>query len=192
MTERPFALAVVCTANRFRSPLAAALIRAETGALPVEVHSFAASGRSGAAALRQAVERGTPFGVDLGEHVSRRLAPGELGDVDLVLGFERTHVASAVVDGRARRERAFTLPEFVPLAESVQVPAESDPVRRARAVVAAAAAARAAAPGTPLAELGDPAGGPERGYDAAAREVEGLSRRLVRVLFGLEGSPAAW
>ena len=190
MRDPPFALAVVCTANRFRSPLAAALIRAQAEALPLDVRSFAASGRSGAAALRQAVERGTPLGVDLGEHVSRRLAPGELEDVDLVLGFERTHVASAVVDGRAPRERAFTLPEFVPLAESVHAPAESDPVRRARAVVAAAAAARGS--GTPLAELADPAGGPERGYDAAAREVEGLSRRLVHVLFGPEGSSAAW
>lgn len=192
MTDRRFTLAVVCTANRFRSPLAAALIRAEVAALPVDVTSFAASGRSGAAALRQALERGAPLGVDLGSHVSTRLGAGELAGADLVLGFERTHVASAVVDGRAPRQRAFTLPEFVPLAESVQVPAERDPVRRARAVVAAAAAARAAAPGTPLAELGDPAGGPERGYDAAAREIDVLSRRLVRVLFGLEGSPAAW
>jgi protein-tyrosine phosphatase len=192
VTDRRFALAVVCTANRFRSPLAAALIRAEVAALPVDVTSFAASGRSGAAALRQAVERGAPLGVDLGSHVSTRLGAGELAGADLVLGFERTHVAHAVVDGGAPRERAFTLPEFVPLAEAVEVPPEGDPVSRARAVVAAAAAERHDRAGAGLAELADPAGGPERGYDEAAREVDHLSRRLVRVLFGAEGSSSAW
>jgi protein-tyrosine-phosphatase len=134
--------------------------------------------------LSQAVERGGRLGVDLAAHVARRVAPAELERVDLVLGFEQTHVATAVIDGGAPRERAFTLPEFVPLAESVLVPEGLDLLRRSRFVVEATAALRTAVGRErPLAELADPVGGPERGYDAAAEEVEALAQRLVRVLF---------
>jgi protein-tyrosine-phosphatase len=184
VTEPPFSLAVVCTANRFRSPLAASLIRSSVTGLPVVVSSFAASGPSGRAALPQAVARGASLGVDLGGHVATQLRRGELAGVDLVLGFERDHVAVAVVEGSASRHRTFTLPEFVGLAESVAAPDEADPTRRARGVVAAAAAARAAAGEGQVAELADPAGGPERGYEAAARELERLAQRLVEALFG--------
>jgi protein-tyrosine phosphatase len=189
VTERPFVLAVVCTANRFRSPLAAAVVRRHTAGLPVEVRSFAAAGPSGPAALPEAVSRARPLGVDLADHVAARLGAGDLRDADLVLGFERAHVAAAVIEAGAPRERAFTLPEFVPLAESAVVPPERDAARHARAVVAAAAAARG--PGSrngPLPELADPAGGPARGYDAAATDVAELSRRLVRALFGTDAA----
>jgi protein-tyrosine-phosphatase len=179
-----FVLVLVCTANRFRSPLAAAIVRDAVRGLPVDVRSYAAAGPSGPAALREALERAGRFGVCLGDHVATRLGAGELAGVDLVLGFERAHVAAAVVDGGAPRGRAFTLPEFVPLAEATGV-AQSDPVTRARAVVAAAADARAVAAPIRLAELADPAGGPAAGFDVAAREVHALSRRLVAALFGI-------
>jgi len=183
MSEEPFSLAVVCTANRFRSPLAAALVRARAAGLPVGVRSYSTLGRSGVAALEQAVEAGAPLGVDLSRHVARRLQRGDLDGADLVLGFERAHVASAVVDAGALRGRTFTLPEFVVLAEAAPEP-DGDGVRRARAVVQAAAAARAASPGRTR-ELADPAGGPEAGYRRAAAEVDALSARLVRALFGV-------
>ena len=51
--------------------------------------------------------------LDLSEHRARVIGPGELRDADLVLGFEPSHVAAAVIDGRSRRERTFTLLEFV-------------------------------------------------------------------------------
>lgn len=183
MTEPPFSLAILCTANRFRSPLAAARIRAETVGLPLAVRSFATSGPTGPAPLPQALTRGRSLGLDLDGHRATRLGRGELHAADLVLGFERSHVAAAVIEGGAPRERTFTMPEFVALAQEVSVE-DGPPVEHARRVVEAAHALRADAEPAKLAELADPAGGPERGYDTAANEIARLSRRLAQALFG--------
>jgi protein-tyrosine phosphatase len=182
VTEPPFALVILCTANRFRSPLAAARIRAETAGLPLAVTSFATSGPTGPAPLPQALTRGRSLGLDLDGHRATRLGRGELRGADLVLGFERSHVAAAVIEGGAPRERTFTMPEFVALAEEALVE-EGPPAERARRVVEAAQGLRAGAAPAKLAELADPAGGPERGYDRAANEIVQLSRRLVQALF---------
>jgi protein-tyrosine-phosphatase len=138
--------------------------------------------------LPQALVRAGNLNLDLAEHQATRIERGGLAAADLVVGFERSHVAAAVIEGGAARERAFTLPEFVPLAENVVVEEGRDPVERARLVVRAAAAARSTAQGRALPELRDPAGGPERGYDAVAAELVSLSRRLVRALFGAHAS----
>ncbi|HUP33408.1 MAG TPA: hypothetical protein VM184_10280 [Gaiellaceae bacterium] len=179
-----FRITVLCTANQFRSPLAAALLRARTAELPVEVRSAAVSGREGAPALDAALALGPGLGVDLAEHAARRLVLGELGDADLVLGFERTHVAAAVIDGGAARDRSFTMPEFAELAEAVPTPGLDEPVARARAVVRYAADRRALGPahaGAP--ELADPAGGPAAAFEDAARRLSDLAERVVRALF---------
>jgi protein-tyrosine phosphatase len=182
-----FSLVVLCTANRFRSPICAGHVRLLTAGLPVDVRSAAVSGPSGPRALARALELAAAGGIDLRGHRARALEPGALTEADLVLGFEQAHVAAAVVEGGARRERAFTLPEFVPLAEAVAVADHSNPVERARKVVAVAAERRAASPRSLSAELADPVGGPARGYDEAARALERLSARLVRALFGVSG-----
>ena len=184
-TDGRFGLAILCTANRFRSPICAGHIRQLTAGLPVEVRSAAVAGPGGARALARALELAAASGVDLTAHRARPLTGGELAEADLVLGFEQSHVAAAVVDGGAPRERAFTLPEFVLLAEGLPVPSEDDPVRRARLVVAGAGARRAASSAVLPPELPDPVGGPPQGYDDAARALERLSARLARVLFGV-------
>ncbi len=179
-----FALAILCTANRFRSPIAAGFVRRLAAGVPVDVRSAAATGSDGRRALPQALDLAATRGVDLGAHRSRALRHGELEDADLVLGFERAHVAAAVVDGGASRERAFTMPEFVALAEAADPARSAEPVLGARGVVTAAAALRSAAPPAAVPEeLADPIGGPERGYREAALALEELSRRLVDVLF---------
>jgi protein-tyrosine-phosphatase len=179
-----FEIAVLCTGNRFRSPLSAALIRGRAVGLPVDVTSAAVTATQGPA-LVQALELAGPLGVTLDDHVARVLVSGELAPADLVLGFERQHVAAAVVEGGAHRERAFTLPEFVSLAEQLPAPAVADPMERARTIVRGAAALRAEAGAAARpAEIADPFGGPEQGYREAAAAVADLSDRLVRVLFG--------
>ena len=180
-----FALAILCTANRFRSPIAAGFVRRLAAGIPVDVHSAAATGSDGGRALAQALDLAAARGLDLGAHRSHALRHGELVDADLVLGFERTHVAAAVVNGGAMRERAFTMPEFVALAEAAEPPPGDGPVERARGVVRAAAALRSSAPAAAELELADPIGGPERGYRDAALALEELCERLVDVLFGV-------
>ena len=178
-----FALIILCTANQFRSPIAAGLVRRLAADVPVDVRSVAAVGRDGRRALPQAVELAAQRGLDLGAHRSHALRHGELEDADLVLGFEQAHVAAAVVDGGAARERSFTMPDFVALAETADAPRVTEPVARARGVVKAAATLRSSASTAVVTELADPIGGPERGYREAALALEALSGRLVDALF---------
>ena len=96
-------------------------------------------------------------------------------------------VVKDVVEAQADAAMTDVRDLFVPLAEDALVEGASGPVRRARLVIEAAAAARPAA-ARGYAELGDPAGGPESGYDKAAAEIADLSRRLVQALFGPRNS----
>jgi protein-tyrosine phosphatase len=169
-----FELVFVCTANRFRSPIAAELARRATAGLPVAVRSYGTLDREPAPVLPQALD----LGLDLAQHRSRPVRGAPLADADLVLGFERVHVATAVVDAGAPRDRSFGLTEIVALLDDS--PQEGDAMERARARVAQAAARR----GDDWAEFADPAGGPERGYARSARDLERLVGTLVERLFG--------
>jgi protein-tyrosine phosphatase len=175
----------VCTGNRFRSPLAAGLFREATSGLPVEVRSMGTLDVGSRPAFDEALDHGRRFGLDLSGHRSLAIARGVLASADLVVGFEHTHLAVAVVEGAARRERTFTLPELVELLEldhgSLTV---TDTAARARRAIEQADAARAIAgrqPGYP--EVADPVGGPQAVYAATAEEIEALVSRLVVALF---------
>jgi hypothetical protein len=102
------------------------------------------------------------------------LQRGELSDVDLVLGFEKFHLAAAVVDGGAARSRVFTLPELVGLLEDLRH--EGTPRER----IAAAAEVRGPI-GRP-AEIADPFGEPAAYQGQVAAEVVRLSERLASLL----------
>jgi protein-tyrosine phosphatase len=166
-----FDVVFVCTGNQFRSPLAAAVFARETQGLAVRVSSCGTGALEGAPAFEEAAELGTRLSVDLSAHRSRRL--GELGDADLVVGFEHQHVERAVVDAGAPRERAFTLPQLVELLESH--PTSGSPDERLAAMQ----------PGNVLEapEIIDPYGEPGEVQEAIADEVEDLSRRLAVALF---------
>jgi protein-tyrosine-phosphatase len=166
-------VAFVCTGNRFRSPLAAAVFRHDA-------ESFGTLDLDGAPALPEAVALGAELGVDLSRHRSRPIRAGVLEPFDLVVGFERFHLATAVVDGGATREVTYTLPELVALLERLDTP-ESDP----RAKIARAAAARRAGTtfsGVP--ELADPLGRSPHEQRELAGRVADLTHRLAHGLFG--------
>ena len=168
----------VCTGNRFRSPLAAAVFRSESERLgaDVEVESYGVLELDGVGALAEALELGEAFGVDLAAHRSRALRPDALGSADVVVGFEHMHVVTAVVDAGATRARAFTLPELVQLLSAVP-PGTPD----ARARIAAAGAQRGSFGN--VAELEDPLGRPHRRQEEIAARVADLSKTLARRLF---------
>jgi protein-tyrosine phosphatase len=177
-------LVFVCTGNRFRSPIAAALFRKETNGLPVSVRSAGLLDLGPMPALDEALALADELGIDLRGHAARPLASIDAGSADLVLGFERMHVVSAVMDSKVPLERAFTLPELVGLLEGVGAPESADPVARARGLVAAAHARRPSDPehiGRP--ELADPFGGPNRLYRKIAEAVREETQRLVDSLF---------
>jgi protein-tyrosine phosphatase len=160
MSKDAFEVAFICTGNRFRSPLAAALLAAERPDLQLPIASFGTLELDRASALPEAVKIGRTFGVDLSAHRVRSLAETDLEDFELVLGFERHHVATAVIDFGARPERTFTLPELVLLLPPVSdVTVAGGALKRARARVREAHAARPAEfRNRSLPELADPLG----------------------------------
>jgi protein-tyrosine-phosphatase len=181
-----FRAAFVCTGNRFRSPLAAALFRREAEQLgvSVDVQSFGLLELAGSPALGEALELGNGFGVELTSHRSRALRRGALEDSDLVVGFERVHVAAAVVDAGARREVTYTLPELVSLLARVRQSPSEPAATGARELVLAASSQRADTEAfTDVPELADPAGQPYRRQEELAVRVADLTQALARRLF---------
>jgi protein-tyrosine-phosphatase len=173
----------VCSGNRFRSPLAAAVLQRAAETLPVEVLSMGTLDLEPGAALPGAVTAAARYGLDLGEHRSRPLRGADLSDTDLVVGFQRIHVATAVVDGGAARERAFMLTELVQLLAGQELAGHG--IERARSAVASAARARSTQEGVVAAEIHDPIGRPRAVADQIADEVRELTERLATQLFGL-------
>lgn len=184
--ERPdrFRIVVVCTGNRFRSPLAEHVLRRAVDGLPVDVRSVGVLDLGAVGPLPEALEAARKLGLDLSGHRTCLLTPEPLAGADLVLGFERSHIARAVVSGGAPIERTFTLPELVELLGAMPRVDAGDPVTRARAAVAAVAATRPDPRRESIPELADPLGKPAAVFRRTAAQVSELSERLVARLFG--------
>jgi protein-tyrosine-phosphatase len=178
-------VAFVCTGNRFRSPLAAALLAREADGLPVRIVSLGTLDLGSKPALPEAVALAQEIGLDLSGHASRNLASVDLEPFDLVLGFERMHVMASVVDARARLERTFTLPELVGLLRRLPgPPLPTDPVERALVRIRQAHAVRP--PGFrngPMPELGDPLGKTLQAQRQTTAELSDLVSELAVSLF---------
>jgi protein-tyrosine phosphatase len=181
--QSEFEIAIICTGNRFRSPLVEALLRRATDGLRVRVHSFGTLELGPAPALPQAFAAAGRLGIDLSAHRARAIRQGRLAEADLVLGFERAHVVRAVAEAGARPERTFTLPELVPLLEQGYSVDLEHPLARARELVAQAHRIRSQ-PGLPrAAELADPLGKPHRFFRETETTLADLTTRLAELLF---------
>jgi protein-tyrosine-phosphatase len=178
-------VAFVCTGNRFRSPLAAALLGDRAKGLPVAVDSLGTLELGPVPALPEAVELAERYGVDLSGHRARNIAEVDLAPYDLVLGFEQMHVATAVVDGGAALERTFTLPELVELLGAAPAPpVEGGAIEQARAKTRAAHAARGPEyPKNTVPEIADPLGKPWPSQRRIAEELQVLVGELSSRLF---------
>lgn len=178
-------IVVVCTGNRFRSPIAEHLLRRRAEGLPVRLRSFGVLDLGSVEALPEALDEGAALGLDLKAHKTHALTNEQLQEADLVIGFERAHVMHAVVEAGARLDRTFTLPELVELLEAISSSGEVDFTARARESIARAARARTVDPRRgPLPELRDPIGQSAAVYRSVANDVGGLTDRLARHLFG--------
>ncbi len=176
-------LVVVCTGNRARSPLAVGILTGLVEGLPVRVSSVGTLRLGALPALPEAVDAAARLGIDLSAHRSRWIGEGPLSDADLVLGFERSHVAAAVVDHGAPQDRTFTLPELVELLRDVDPNPAADPVAHARAAIEAAAGRRRSGRAR-VPEIADPLGGSPEVFHSTAATVRGLCEELVERLFG--------
>jgi len=129
-------------------------------------------------------------GIDLSGHRARALARVDMAAADLVIGFERKHVAAAVVDAGVPYERAFTLIELVRLLEAFEPLGGTGPgcPREQGRGRTAGRRARPRLQGEPDLgtgeDLADPFGAPARVYEATSKRIAELSGRLLRGLFG--------
>jgi protein-tyrosine phosphatase len=184
----PFEAVFVCTGNRFRSPLAEALFRRAAEGIPVAASSLGTLELGAVPALPEAFEQAARLGVDLAPHRARTIVDADLRGADLVVGFERMHVVTAVVDAHAPRARTFTLPELVELLGQIEPPLEGDPVARAREAIVRAQRARP--PDDPalfaVAELADPLGRGPGFFRETADRLDELVGQLAARLFATD------
>jgi protein-tyrosine phosphatase len=180
---------VICTGNICRSPIAEGLLRdalqhrfAEGAP---EVSSAGTSGLEGSGAMPESVQAAAELGIDIGDHVARRLstAMAEGSDLLLCMSKEHRHIAAAASD---HGDRAFTLKEVVRLLESLPAAAaDAGPEILVERIAAAnLARVRGAVPVSYDDDIADPLGQPLEAYRAVAWELETWIERLVNGLFG--------
>lgn len=174
----------VCTGNRFRSPLAAAYLRRLLAGSGFEISSCGTAGatRARRGVLPEAQEVAATSAIDLSSHRTRWIGEADLQAADLVLGFERSHMAAAVLEAGAPRSKTFLVTELVHLLARNGFSNAKDPATSVRELVAAADEARAGA-APPTTEVPDPYGRSRKTYERTALEVWRLAVELVSLLF---------
>ena len=182
MAADPFDIVFICTGNRFRSVIGEGLMKRLTEGLPVRTTSAGTLDLGPVEALPEALELAPSLDLDLTEHRARYVKNVDLSEADLVLGFEYQHLAAAVTEGEARRERTFTIPELVTLLEEGgTATGGGDLVAEARRAVQRADDAR---PGGRRPEIADPLGASPEVFRDTSLEVKALTERLAELLFG--------
>jgi protein-tyrosine phosphatase len=175
-----FSIVFLCTANRFRSPLAAAVLAQELPGVPVRIASRGTLDVGAMPPLAQALEAATQLGVDISRHRARLLGADELIDADLVIGFEGGHLEAARKAG-APADVVFGLEDAVELFERLdRSPALKNYAASLRHTVTAAKRLRD--PQGSLAEIEDPVGKSPKEAAAIAGQIHSLTVRLARLL----------
>jgi protein-tyrosine phosphatase len=173
-------LLVLCTANICRSPMAERLLRHLAYQRGADIHISSAGFRTGGRpAADGAVRALAQFGLDLNDHLSRRLDTDLLRGADLVVTMESAHVREAAVLAPDRFRATFTLRELVQRGREGQHQAHG------RDWLEALGEGRTAAQMLRASglDVADPYGGPDGGYDTTASELARLCTALADLLW---------
>lgn len=138
-----FEVALLGAGNRLFGPLAAGWLHQLLGGGSVRVRSLGVQDLPSLPPPVEVIDTARQFGLEVAGHRTEQVRAGSLRGTDLVLGWDRFDVDTAVALGGAARERAFTLVEFGTLVRGVRAPEGSDLPTRARLLVARAHRARA-------------------------------------------------
>jgi len=171
--ELPFSLVVICTANRFRSPLAAAVIADGLRGHPFAITSRGTLDVGPLPPLLLALECGRELGVDLSRHRARLLRREDLNGADLVLGFEAHHLDAAREAGAAEHT-------LFGLVDAVELLGRTAPGADPRERISAADALRDR--DAPAAEIDDPITKPRDEALAIGHRVHVLALELAGLL----------
>jgi protein-tyrosine phosphatase len=179
----------VCTGNRCRSPFAAAVLNRAYSEL-ARAESAGTLDLGPARPPSEAVQVATALGVELSGK-ARPLSSLDLTEFDVVMGFERNHVAAAVVEGGAAYERSFLLPELARLLAELPPSSEKgDPVHGARALLRLAHERRNGV-FVPGEEITDPIGRPIEVYEEVYARIQELTLEVAERLVGREARQKA-
>ena len=106
----------VCTANRYRSPIAAACFKTELMKRGEDKHWIVSSAGTwamdGYPPMPAAILEARQLGLDIQEHRSRGITADMLQESDLVVVMEQGHKESLQVEFRAYREKVVLLSEI--------------------------------------------------------------------------------
>ena len=175
-------LLVVCSANRCRSPLAAALLEREAGlyGLPLKTRSagFAEAGLPATSATLVVAHR---HGLDLSRHSSTWADTGMVEEADLVIAMERAHVREIVVADPAAWDRTFTLKELVRRAEAVGPRAPGEALAAWIARVGEGRERRDLLGASPTDDVPDPTTNPRVDHESVFEQLEALVEGLLRL-----------
>ncbi len=111
-----YSVLFVCTANQFRSPIAAEAFReqlARDGRGRWTVNSAGTWTSSGRRAPREALQLARSLGFDISDHVTRMLDQSMLEEADIVLVMESGHKDSIQVEFPFARRRVHLLSQVV-------------------------------------------------------------------------------
>lgn len=174
---------VVCTANVYRSPTAAVMLRRQLERLGVDASVYSAGFLdTGRACPAELVDELAGLGLGVGDHRSTALDLEMIEGADLVVGMERRHVRDVVLWAPNAMTRAFTLKELVRRGERDAGPQAGVPLEEwlgDLAVGRSPADLLGQARGD---DTADPFGGSRRQYREMVSEVDDLTGRLARLL----------
>ena len=174
---------MLCTGNTCRSPMAAALLgrRLDEAGVKAAVSS-AGLLFDGKPATDHGVAVMAGRGLDTSGHRSRRLRPDLVAGADIVVGMARSHVREAVALVPDAVGRAFTLKEIVRRGEERGGRAPGEPLEAWLARLHAGRRISDLLGESGADDVADPIGGPRRGYQRTAEELDDLTARLARLL----------
>lgn len=175
--SQPVTVLFVCTANRIRSPFAAAVARrtaAEEG-LGLRIDS-AGLDPGGLPAMDRMVEVASGYGIDLSDHVSRQVSHQLINASDLVVAMTGSHVMDLGGAFAEARPRTVTLREAATWVTTTGAPGWEPHIVRnwAREVTRRPLAALLDGE----VDVADPVGRPRRVHRRTAAEIVELVEQL--------------
>jgi protein-tyrosine phosphatase len=107
----------ICTANLYRSPLAAALLQAKVNELPVKdgwkIDSAGTWTKNGLAIHSQTISDASALGLDLSRHKSKQVTRDLISTYDLVLVMESGHKEALSLEFPEYTDKIYLLSEAI-------------------------------------------------------------------------------
>lgn len=184
--NEPLRILCVCSHNRTRSVIAAAMLDVRLNELEIDAHVTSAGFASdGEPATGESVRLLAERGIDVSAHRSRRIDADIAASSDLILTAQHDHVVDIAGRSPALFDRTFTLPEIVERAE----PAGARGGRTLDVWLGSIGAERPSAfdyldagDSGAIGEVADPTGRSPRDWAVAMSTIDELTRRLAELL----------